>query len=201
MARSPLSLFPLARDLRRAGHSISFFAYSVALHSFEDNARRLLEHIRKNERGEGYGIVAHSLGGIMTRFISPELPPGLNRLVMLGPPNQAVVMAKRYGKNHLYRRATGSSGQRLGDAVFYQALPIPQVPTLIIAGRLGRRDRYSPFGDKPNDGIVTVEETQLEGAEHMVVPTFHTWIMNDPLARIVIREFLSSVGPRSGGTA
>lgn len=191
MGRSPLGLMPLARSLRRAGHTTSFFGYSVALHGFDENAERLLAHVRKNADPAGYGIVAHSLGGILTRSISEELPPGFAKFVMLGPPNRPVTLAKKYARNRLYRQLTGSSGARLGDESFYATLPIPSVPTLIVAGTMGRSDRFSPFFGAPNDGIVSVAETELPGAEHLEVHAVHTWIMNDPLARLAILAFLS----------
>lgn len=193
MGRSPVGLLGLARSLRRVGYTTSFFSYSVALRSFPDNAARLLSHIRKNTtEGEPFGVVAHSLGAVLTRFISPELPKNFRALVMLGPPNRPVLMAKRYAHNHLYRRLTGTSGQLLGDDAFYATLPIPKVPTLVIAGTRGRIDPFSPFGSEPNDGIVSVAETMLPGAEFAEVRAFHTLIMNDPLARLLIFEFLSS---------
>lgn len=192
MGRSSFGLRWLARDLREAGHSTSFFSYSVALHGFAENAARLLSHIRKNSvAGEPFGLVVHSLGGVLTRFISPELPENFRKLVMLGPPNRPVVMAKKFSSNPIYRRLTGTSGQLLGDDEFYATLPIPRVPTLIVAGTRGRTDPFSPFGSEPNDGIVSVSETMLPRAEYVEVRAIHTLILNDPLARLLIREFLS----------
>jgi hypothetical protein len=192
MGRTRLSMLPLGHYLRAQGHDVSFFGYSVARRDFVRNAQLLLHHITANQQNAPYGIVAHSLGGVLTRFISAELPPGWTKFIMLGPPNRPVVMAKRLTQNHLYHQLTGSSGQLLGSEEFYERLPIPTVDTLVISGRRGRTDRFSPFGDLANDGIVSVEETRLEGAEQLVVPAIHTWIMNDPVARLVMKEFLSS---------
>lgn len=177
--------------MRKQGHRVSFFGYSVLLRGFEENARLLLEYLRKHQDGAPYGIVAHSLGGILTRFISEQLPPEFVKFIMLGPPNHPVVMAQRFVNNVLYDRLMGSSGRLLADEEFYQRLPIPSVETLVIAGRHGRTDRFSPFGNVSNDGIVSVEETRLEGAEHFTVPAIHTWIMNDPVARLLMKEFLA----------
>lgn len=191
MGRSRLSLLPLARYLRNQGHHVSFFEYSVAKRGFEENARLLLAHIQRNQDGAPYGIVAHSLGCILTRFISEQLPPGFVKFIMLGPPNHPVVMAQKFVRNSLYHRLTGTSGRLLADKEFYERLPIPAVETLILAGSHGRTDRFSPFGNKPNDGIVSVEETLLEGAEHFTVPAVHTWIMDEPIARLIMKEFLA----------
>jgi pimeloyl-ACP methyl ester carboxylesterase len=190
MGRSPFGLLPTGRYLRQIGHTTSFFGYSVALHSFEENAARLLTHVKKNAAPEGYSIVAHSLGGVMTRYISPDLPERFRKFVMLGTPNRPAIMAQKFASNPIYLGLTGTSGQHLGDREFYRRLTVPAVPSLVIAGNLGRGDRLSPFAGAPNDGIVSVEETRLDGAEHVEVRAVHTWIMNDPLARLILREFL-----------
>lgn len=57
---------------------------------------------------------------------------------------------------------------------------------------LRKCDRLSPFSGAPNDGIVAVEETRLEGTEHIEVRAVHTWIMNEPIARLALRAFLDS---------
>jgi hypothetical protein len=58
-------------------------------------------------------------------------------------------------------------------------LPIPCVPTKIYAGDAGLTGRYSPFGNEPNDGVLMVKETQLPGIPMQIVPSLHTFIMNN----------------------
>ncbi|MBW2509647.1 MAG: hypothetical protein JRE81_13535 [Deltaproteobacteria bacterium] len=51
-------------------------------------------------------------------------------------------------------------------------MPVPDVPFAIFAGDV-------PW--VPGDGLLTVDETRLDGAaEHHVVPVIHTFIMNHP---------------------
>jgi len=55
---------------------------------------------------------------------------------------------------------------------YAETLPVPDVPFAIFAGDV-------PW--VPGDGLLTVDETRLDGAaEHHVVPVIHTFIMNHP---------------------
>lgn len=184
-------MLPLSADLRRAGHWTSVFGYSVATSAFDEIAQAFLDHLRERGAGEGepYAIVGHSLGNIITRHLSDRLPPGLARFVMLAPPNRPPALARVMRRSPVFRWLTGEAGQRLGDPAFYASLRRPDTPSLIIAG-----DRGSPLlayrGNAPNDGIVSVEETRLDGVPFEVVPAVHTFIMNHPETRRLILRFL-----------
>ena len=68
----------------------------------------------------------------------------------------------------------------------------PTIPTTIIAGTAGPRGQWSPFGNQPNDGIVTVAETGLgPKTEVVLVPSVHTLVMNSPQVAQVIYEILT----------
>ncbi len=62
-----------------------------------------------------------------------------------------------------------------------ESLPVPGVPTKIYAGVAGPRGRYSPFGEEPNDGLLTVKETFLPRVPLQTVPALHTFIMNSKM--------------------
>lgn len=68
------------------------------------------------------------------------------------------------------------------------ALPIPSVPVRIYAGTSGPRGALSPFGNEPNDGILTVSETALGAFPVIQVPALHTFIMN---SRIVADDIVA----------
>ncbi len=191
MGRSPRSLALLALRLERAGIRTSRFGYSVIAHDLDQIAARFTEHVRDRATGP-YAIIGHSLGNVIARMASPRLPPGLSRLAMLAPPNQPPRLATTLQSHLLYRALTRDAGQRLADRAFYDALPVPPVPTLVFAGTVGPRARWLPFGGAPSDGVVAVDETHLPGADHREVASIHTLIMND--ARVVseITAFLRS---------
>jgi pimeloyl-ACP methyl ester carboxylesterase len=202
MARTPASMMILAARLKRAGYPVRLFGYSVTVESLDEIVDRFVERVR-TEVGEGeeYAVVGHSLGNVITRLAGPRLPPGFARFAMLAPPNRFARSAWVMRKNPIFKAITRDTGQRLGDQVFYEALPRPDVPSLIIAGNAGPRARWLPLGAEPNDGILTVEESQLDGVPMVQVPALHTWLMNRRDVFRAVRDFLAAgaVENRSNG--
>ncbi|MEO0814050.1 MAG: alpha/beta hydrolase, partial [Myxococcota bacterium] len=130
-------------------------------------------------------LIGHSLGNIIIRNSFREDHPGkLGHVVMLAPPNHPAKLAKMLADNPLYRWRTGDSGQKLGSEEFYSKLPVPDVPFGVIAGNKGQQLTF----DEPNDGVVTVANTKLDGmADWIALPKMHTFIMNgdDTLNHVV----------------
>jgi hypothetical protein len=196
MGRTTASLFLLRMRLARAGHTPHVFGYSVARESFARIVERFVATVAGAVRShEPYAILGHSLGNVIARAASPALPRGLARLVMLAPPNNAPILARKLDGNPVFELLAGDAGRRLRDATFYDTLPVPPVPTLVIAGTGGPRLRFHPHGEEPSDGVVTVAETRLRGAEHREVPCLHTFIMNNAAVARLALEFLSSSVP------
>jgi hypothetical protein len=69
---------------------------------------------------------------------------------------------------------------------------VPDVPCTVIAGTAGPVGRLSPFGDTPNDGVVSVCETVLPGAAHFTIPAWHTWMMAHPHLHARLAAILTS---------
>jgi len=58
-------------------------------------------------------------------------------------------------------------------------------------GSPGRpRLRALPFGHAPHDGILSLAETRLRGADRREAPCIHTFIMNDRMVTSWFVEFL-----------
>jgi len=194
MGRTSVSLALLSARLRQAGHSTSSYGYFVTRDALDVIAARFVEHI---ERAGGvdadFAVVGHSLGNIVTRMALPHLP-GLRRFVMLAPPNQPPALARLLAQNPVFRALTRDAGRRLADAAgFYPTLPVPQVPTLIVAGTTGPRFARSPWQGGDNDGIVGVDETRLDGPDitHVTVEAIHTLIMNNAGVTALVQRFLA----------
>lgn len=199
MGRTSISLWYLKWKLKRLGHRSSLFGYLVTTTSLEDIANRFTDHVRRvvaadreaSGHEEPYAVIGHSLGNIITRKASSRLPEGLSRFVMLAPPNQSPAMARALKDNPIFRAATRDAGQKLADPSFYQDLPVPEVPCLIIAGTKGPRVPWLPFEGKPNDSVVGLEETRLAGIPVIEVPAIHTYIMNRGDVFEVLQNFLA----------
>ncbi|MDR0327609.1 MAG: hypothetical protein LBI05_04860 [Planctomycetaceae bacterium] len=133
-------------------------------------------------------FIGHSLGSIVIRrYLSGPLDedwrvpdnkmefrktfspdPRIGRFVMLGPPNHGAVIASRMiGNDPVRRFLMGRSGDELGTNwnEVEKTLGIPCCPFMIVAGGRGNNRGYSLLIPGDNDGIVSTEGTQLEGAE------------------------------------
>ncbi len=199
MARTPISMWVMKNRLERAGYPCSLFGYSVALKTLDDIVNRFVAQVRETlsepvdgEAPTPYAILGHSLGNTIGRLASPQLPPGLCRFAMLAPPNRTPVMAHALGDNPIYRAATRDTGQKLTDEAFFADLPMPKVPALIIAGTRGPRASWLPFRGEPNDAILRVEETELEGVPSIEVAGIHSFLMNRRDVFEKIRQFFDS---------
>ena len=174
--RTRLSMVILSKRFRSAGYQTLNFPYNQTIRSLDEISGQLHEFIRKKVKTSSYHLIGHSLGNIIIRnAFRKDYPAGLGKIVMLAPPNQPAHLAKRFKKNLIYRMFTGDSGQKLSEEKFYRDLPIPTVPFGVIAGDKGQRLTFS----EPNDGVVTVESTKLEGmADWILLHHGHTFIMN-----------------------
>lgn len=189
MGRSRLSMVPLAVRLRRAGLRTVLLPYSQTLDSLGEVSADLRRRAALTGGGR-YHLVGHSLGAVVIRhgFLT-GYPPGLGRVVMLAPPNSPPHLARKFGSFALYRWYCGDSGRRLADPAFYAALPVPTVDFAVLAGERGTR-LNSP---EPNDGVVTVAETRLEGMKAFkVLPRTHTFLMNAPETAPLVASFLKT---------
>ncbi len=192
LSRTPLSLLGLEWYLQRHGCATEQFAYAAFAETFDRIAERLRRHLEAIASTEPYGIVAHSLGGLLTRAAlglgSIELP---RHIVMLGTPNQSPRLASLAWQLLPFRWWTGQCGFNLTDPAFFSSLPVIESPYTIIAGTSGFRGAWSPFGDELNDGIVALNETRLSPQDHVVqLPVMHTFMMNDANVQNTVKQVL-----------
>jgi pimeloyl-ACP methyl ester carboxylesterase len=183
-----LSFLLLRRRLRAAGHDVVGFHYMVTRETLAGIAARFRARIDASGAPD-FAVIGHSLGNVITRLCLPL--PGLRRFIMLAPPNHPPRIARAIDGNRwwrpVFRTLTRDAGQRLKDDAFFAMLPRPDVPSLVIAGTRGPRQRWLPFAGASSDGVVAVDETRLPGIPHVEVRAVHTFLMNDArVARIVL---------------
>jgi pimeloyl-ACP methyl ester carboxylesterase len=192
LGRTPGSMFPLAAALRKGRHRVHYFGYSTTLETWDRIVGRLVAKLRT--LALPVGLVGHSLGGLLLRAAIAKLPElKVHHFVMLGTPNRSPRLASYFWKWVPFRMFTQTSGRMLAHPVEYDSLPIPDCPTTIFAGTAGPRGRLSPFGNEPNDGLVAVSETVLEGHPPPIeLPVLHTWMMNDRRIHAAIVDRMSA---------
>lgn len=190
MGRTRVSMAVLQKRFSDAGYETLNFPYGQTRSSLDELSGSLAAFLDKKVATPRYHLVGHSLGNIIVRHaMRKPLRPGLGRVVMLAPPNRPARLAKLLRDNGLYRALMDDSGRKLGDDAFYATLPAPSVEFGVIAGDKGQSATFS----EPNDGLVEVEGTKLEGmADFAVVHHTHTFLMNAPDTFALCRRFLET---------
>lgn len=196
-----LSMFPIARTLRREGFQATLFGYAGALGGPEQALPRLRRQLRGHD-----AVVAHSLGGLLVLEAlrtSPELPP--RRVVCLGSPLGGSGAARALARRPLTAWYTGRSRELLcrGTAQWPARHKVGMV-----AGRvpLGLGALVADLAS-PHDGTVAVAETRVPGlADHVEVDASHMGLLLSAEAAAQVSAFLcqgafTHGAPRNGSGA
>ena len=179
--------------LRRAGCRTETFGYMAALESFESIKHRLELKISKVAAGEPYFLVGHSLGGVLIRAALNSLPENVERprhVFLLGSPIHSPRLAVRLKDNLLFRALAGDCGQLLASPPRMSSISALSERTTSIAGVRGFGRRKGPFGDDPNDGVVSLSEVSAAWLpDQKRVPVIHTLLPSSRLtAEAILRE-------------
>ena len=157
---------PMAKRLKARGHHVEVFNYPTRGNSLEGHARELHDFITKISTAELH-LVGHSMGGLIvlnlvSRF--DDLPPG--RIVLMGTPVKGSSIAKRLenfpGQKFLFGKAMETLVQG------FQYTPRLRETGMIRGTRPIGLGRITGPANEPNDGSVTVRETELEGLKDSV---------------------------------
>jgi len=192
------SMLPLARHLRESLDStVILFGYGSVRADIEAHGRALAEVVSGLPPGHPLFFVGHSLGNIVVRrwmaLAEPADVARVERMVMLGPPNQGSQLAR------LASGLWGVSGYVDGaarDLVFNwkevePRLAVPPCDFGIVAGGRGDATGYSMLLSGDDDAIVCVDETRLAGArDFLVVPVHHAAMMRNPVVQRATESFL-----------
>ena len=187
---------PLAARLERAGFRCRTFSYMGSKRPLAVHAERLAR--MAHEAGPAH-FIGHSLGGLVVLAAlngHPEVEVG--RVVLLGTPASGCHAGRRLARYRLGRWFLGQSGE-----LWRERHP---------AGREGRAARWTrpealgvlagslPFGlgrilgalPGVNDGVVSLEETAVEGmAERAVLPVGHSQMLISARVAEHAAQFLS----------
>lgn len=208
LGRTSRSLVVLERRLERAGFRVVTYDYPSTVEPIE----RLVDSLAVVVEGccppadAPVHFVTHSMGGVLVRaLLRDSVPQHVGRVVMLSPPNQGSEIVDAFSPSPLLVALLGPAGAALGT----DSLSLPQrlgparFPLGIIAGNQSMTRVGSRLIPGPDDGLVGVEQTRLEGADDfLVVPATHTTIMNrrdvaDAVVRFLIEgRFSDSVTSR-----
>src|SRR5690606_32797618 len=142
-------------------------------------------------------FVGHSLGNpvgrpyLATREQAPaaHAGPPVRRVVMLAPPNNGSMLAKRLKDNLAFRVALGPSGQEIAQ---WESLPAELATPRdfgVIAGQCSFMG--NPLLGADGDLVVSVDETRLQGSSDFAcLDATHTFLMRNPEAMRMTASFL-----------
>lgn len=179
---------PLAARLERAGFQCRTFGYPGAGRPLAAHAERLARLAR--DSGPAH-FVGHSLGGLVileALNAHPEVEVG--RAVLLGTPARGCFAGRRLARHAAGRWFLGQSEElwREGRTCAWrrkEALGILAGSLPLGLGRL--------FGALPgvNDGVVRLEETEVEGmADRVVLPVGHSAMLVSARVAASVASFL-----------
>ncbi|MCB1955704.1 MAG: alpha/beta fold hydrolase [Rhodocyclaceae bacterium] len=157
-----LTMSLLAHRIRHRGFRTITYSYPSVRLGLDDNARRLRDFLVA--QGEpGFHLVGHSLGGVIILRMLATLPhPPVHRVVLLGSPLQGSALARQLCQRPLMAHIIGRSmGAWLGPAPC--AAPSGCEVAVIAGTRCLAAARIFGGVARPNDGVVALSETRLDG--------------------------------------
>ena len=195
LGRTPMSLLALSATARVRGYRVINWHYRSmratigdAAHAFaKDVAPRLAAARRVH-------FITHSLGGIVVRqFLADCTLPNCGRVVMLAPPNGGAVVAdvlQRCGPLRVVVTPLGELGT--GKRSVPRNLPRASFELGVIAGSRSHIPLFDRWmGHIPNDGVVSVASTRVDGmTDFLVLHRTHTTLPWTPDAICAAFEFL-----------
>ena len=185
LARISNSMGELENKLIEADFSVANINYSSRKHNIDflshDAVSRGIEECLET-KSEKIHFITHSLGGILVRFFFEERDlDNLGRVVMLGPPNQGSELVDRLKPVPGFS-LLGPTGSRLGtgaDSILRELGPV-FYEVGVIAGTRNITPLGFFFLNRPNDSVVTVESTKVQGmSDHIILPVTHTFMMRN----------------------
>ena len=184
----------LAERLTEAGYDV----FRVGYRSWWRTPEEILLVIREQidrccaDREDTVHFVGHSLGGLLIRaYLADKAPPGDGRVVVMGSPNRGTPVVDEF-RERWWMQLVGPVARALGtdEGSFGRRLPTPSYPLGVIAGDVEQR-RFSDLIPGPDDGVVPVSSTRVEGmSDFIVLPIIHSMLPNDPEVARQIVAFL-----------
>ena len=194
LGRSQASMMVLAQRLEWAGYGVVTVGYKSLSTPFPETVATVRAAVERCcAESPRIHFVGHSLGGLVIRGYLAETPPDqLGRVVLVAPPNQGSLFVDWLGEIPVATEVLGPVGSALGtDSTHIPAtLPPPDYEMGIIAGNRS----IQPIGHLaipgPDDGIVSVEQTRVEGVPVIVLPRSHAFITSSRYTAEAVIEFL-----------
>jgi len=185
----------LRRRLRQLGYRTRLFQYRSMMRSLDFNVAKLGQFIRETQ-GDTVHVIGHSMGGVLIRQLFEQNPdPRPGRLIAIASPLLDCWVARRYEKLH---RRVGPVliGKTVRDHITH--LPGPDWRGArdfgVIAGSYPFGvGRFFPSLPKPNDGVVLLHETEMQGiSDHVTYRVNHFGLLLSKRCTAQVAHFLAT---------
>ena len=181
----------LASRLMRAGYVPHVFAYR-GRSPLEGNVACFARFVRDSSGGRPAHFIGHSLGGVLVlETLNRHADIPVASAVLLGAPVRGCLAGRRLGSAQVGRWMMGACGDICPER---KASWRREAPLGVVAGTrplgLGRALGRLPG---PNDGVVCVDETLVDGmSASSLVPLGHSMlIVSGAVGKLVERFFAS----------
>ncbi len=199
LLRGSGSMVTMERALVRAGYEVSNIDYPSRGYKIEQLAEMAIDagiQSCQQKSATPINFVTHSLGGILVRvYFKTHQRDDLHRVVMLGPPNRGSEVVDKLKGVPGFEWLNGQAGMHLGTAP-------DDIPRLlgpvdfelgVIAGTRSINFLLSPFVPNPDDGVVSVASTTVEGMRDFIaLPATHTFMMKNERVIEQVIHFLKN---------
>ncbi|CAM3151291.1 esterase/lipase family protein [Vibrio rarus] len=207
LARSAASMEKMAQRISLHGYQVCVVDYPTLGQDIEQTLQRSALQIDhcvyqfdrqlSDRAGSKIHFVGHSLGGLVIRDYLAKKPamtysPHFGEVVFVGTPNQGSDVADFFSSVWLLPLAGGTAASlTTGPKSLPNRLPKPSYPFGVIAGTNSYPILKHMFKES-NDGLVSVESTQLEGMQDFItVDVKHDRLRSDPQVTDLILRYLS----------
>ena len=206
LARSSRSLEKLEAHLSSLGYRVFNIDYPSTHYSIAELAFNNLDKVvRECGRSPQNRVhfVTHSMGGIVVRYyLKFNRPLNLGRVVMLCPPNQGTELVDHLKESLFFRKTFGPAAQQLGTKK--ESLPLELGPVDFELGIITGDRSFYPLNSAlipgPDDGIVSVDRTKVEGMDDfLLLPYSHPFILHKEAVFEQVVHFLKQGAFRHSG--
>jgi pimeloyl-ACP methyl ester carboxylesterase len=189
----------LAHSLENKGYIVHNISYPSRKLEFEGIVDEFLVPLLNSIRSEKVHLVVHSMGGILARLYAQKYGiQRMGRVVMIGTPNHGSHIVDYARDIGLFKWYFGSAGQDLGTTD--KDLPARLGPVTFECGVIAGDSHWLhfPMGllsdiPVPNDGVVSVESTKVDGMrDHIVLSLDHSLMMWSPETWRLTASFLKT---------
>lgn len=205
LMRSAYCMKTMQRFLMEKGAKyVTRYSYASTRASIIRHGLALASYVESLPRQSQLSFVGHSMGNIVLRAAIGHwnssgdkygVLPRMHRVVMLGPPNQGALIARRLSRTGVFGWINGPGGLELGEhwKRIEGKLAPPPCPFAILAGDLSTNWLRNPLLGPCSDLLVCVEEAKLKGStEFVTMPIPHALLMTDSRALEYTAKFLLS---------